>query len=46
MPGNISRRKRVFKEVFKNTPRTVKKTASKAKQRKQKIAIAFSKLRS
>ena len=39
------RRNRVFKEVFKNTPRTVDKSKSATGQRKQKIAIALSKLR-
>lgn len=40
-----SRRRRVFREVFKNTPSTVDTSKSAAGQRKQKTAIALSKLR-
>lgn len=43
--GSHTRRDRVFKEVFKNTPRTVDKSKSKEGQRRQKVAISLSKLR-
>lgn len=43
-PGE-DRRNKVFKEVFSNTPKTVKKSKSKSGQRRQKVAIALSKLR-
>ena len=46
MPGTTkSRREKVFKEVFSNTPSTVDKTKGKGAQRRQKAAIALSKLR-
>lgn len=36
---------RAFKEVFDNPPKTVDKSKSKEGQRKQKVAIALSKVR-
>ncbi len=45
MPGNDTRRKKIFREVFTNTPSTVDSSKGKEGQRKQKIAIALSKTR-